>query len=177
MTARSFLGDLHDLARRTSIHPINPDDEEEYIINNNVALEMVEVPTRPDIIHFVSIRALDPAKGHGTGAMKKIFDLVDKNEVILVGKIMPYHTKDMPVKPLRDWYRKHGCRPVDPTREDDLWYRSKKSTDLNLDAQTLYKIRQGLSNEDYKEKLKFNKVVIFISIALIWIIIKQQVSH
>ena len=173
MQSENFIKDLYSLSKRTSRFPINPDDTEEYIIDDRVAVEMVPIPGKVNYIHFVSIRSLSPGNKHGTAAMKKIFDLADKNQVILLGKILPYHTHNMPKEKLRSWYIKFGCKPMDIKNEDGLWVRYPQGSieqPIKIDKITEYKILKGLSNTDFNDRVSFTKhglVVIAILILLL----------
>lgn len=159
---------LGELARSTSQFAINPEDDEEFIINDAVAIDMRPLPDREDYVHFISVRAVNPGKGAGSAAMAKVMDLVDKCGITLVGKIIPYHTKDMDAKTLRNWYRKMGCHPADPNNEEGLWVRGPGGTiaNVNLGAYSRYKVLNGLSNEESRERLLFYIIVIAVGIMI-----------
>lgn len=156
-----FMSALFDLAKNSSMHAINPDDEEEFIIDDKVAIEMTPISGKDNYIHFISIRALHPGKNHGSVAIKKIFKLVDDNNIILLGKVMPYHTQDITKENLRKWYRKFDCRPLDPSNEDGLWIRTprnnKNNVIITLDPLTKFKIERGFSEADFIDRIQLVK--------------------
>lgn len=149
-SSRQFIDDLHELAKNTSKFAINPDDDEEYIINDSVALEMT--PLTDHWVHFISIRALNPGKGSGSAAMASVMKLVDKRKINLIGKIIPYDTKVISKEKLRSWYLKFGCKPANPRNPDGIWVRianPKTMTEIKLiDKKVFGKINKGLSDFD-----------------------------
>jgi hypothetical protein len=163
-----FMHGLESLARNTSKFAINPEDNEEYIINDAVAIDMRPLSDREDYIHFVSVRSVNPGNGAGSAAMKEVMNLVDRCGVTLVGKIIPYHTKDMDTKTLRNWYRKLGCHPANSNNEDGLWVRGPGGTkvDVNLGYFSRYRVLNGLSNEESRERILFYVIVLAISIMI-----------
>lgn len=170
MRSKKFIRDLYALAKRNSVYPINPDDSEEYIIDDRVAVEMAPIAGKDNYIHFVSIRALTPGNRHGSVAMKKIFDLVDKNNIILLGRILPYHTQDISKDKLRAWYLKFGCKPVDPQNEDGLWVRyppGSSEVPIEIDTLTEYKIIKGFSETDFSDRVNFIKYTTVIAAILL----------
>jgi hypothetical protein len=150
--SKKFLASLLELAGNTSRSAINPDDQEEMIIDDSVALEME--PIDNEWVHFLAIRALNPGSGQGSSAMKKVMRLVDNNEVYLVGKIRPYDTKIASKEQLRKWYLKFGCKPLDPNNEDGLWIRIPKDKPYKepvLSPVWDHRINRGYSLSDYEE--------------------------
>ena len=159
---------LEELAHHTSRFAINPEDDEEFIINDAVAIDLRPLPDKEDYIHFVSVRAVNPGNGAGTAAMSRVMDLVDKCGITLVGKIIPYHTKNMDTRSLRNWYRKMGCHPANPNDEDGLWVRGPGGTkvDVKLGPFSRYKVLNGLSNDESRERLLFYAIAIVIGIMI-----------
>jgi hypothetical protein len=168
--ADKFIADLLRLANSTSKFGINPDDEEEYIIDDAVAIEMHPVSDNPSYIHFISVRALDPSKGHGSRAMKKVMDLIDKNAITLLGKIIPYHTQDLSKEKLRSWYRKMDCHPLDPANEEGLWVRAPGGghTNIKIGPITTYKILNGYSEDDYLGRKIVFGVLLLIGLIILY---------
>jgi hypothetical protein len=165
-SSAKFMSELHSLAEQSSKFAINPDDLEEFIIDDKVAIEMSAIPGKDNYVHFVSIRALQSGKKHGSVAMKKVFQLVDDNNIILLGRILPYHTKDVSKDDLRKWYIKFSCKPMNPSNEDGLWVRfpnENKSLAISIDPLTKFKIEKGFSDADFSDRVKFVK---FISLAI-----------
>ena len=161
-SSAKFMMDLFLLAKQSSKYAINPDDDEEFIIDDKVAVEMSPISENDNYVHFVSIRALHPGKKHGSAAMKKVFQLVDNNNIILIGRIIPYHTQDVTKEDLRKWYIKFGCRPLDPSNEDGLWVRNPKNQKhevISVDPLTKFKIERGFSDADFGDRLRFIKVI------------------
>jgi len=175
--SNKFMSDLYSLAKQTSQYAINPDDDEEFIIDDRVAVEMAPIPGKDNYIHFVSIRALQPGKKHGSIAMKKVFQLVDDNNIVLVGRIIPYHTQDVTKEELRKWYIKFGAKPHDPANEDGLWFRNPKNSQnkapLSLDPLTKFKIERGFSNADFTDRVRFLKIISLSALALSVYFIKK----
>lgn len=149
------MAELASMAHSSSRFGVNPDDDEEFIIDNAVAIEMHPLPDNPFYIHFISIRAVDPKNGHGSKAMNKVMKLVDKNQITLVGRIIPYHTQDLSKEQLRKWYKKVGCHPVDASNEDGLWVRAPygKKVIPTLGFSSKYKVLNGLSETEHKERI------------------------
>ncbi len=145
------MDELLQLANATSLFGVNPDDSEEFIIDDSVAVEMHPLAEDPNYIHFVSIRALNPEKGHGSKAMKKVLELASKNNITLIGRVIPYHTKNMSKEKLCRWYKKLGCEPVDPNNEDGLWVRAPYGgrTPIKIGLLTKIRILNGYSEEDF----------------------------
>jgi hypothetical protein len=168
---KKFMVELYLLANSSSKYGINPGDDEEYVINDSVALEMKPLPKTAKWVHFISIRAFNPGKGEGNKAMTEIMKLADKSEVFLIGKINPYDTKVASKKRLQNWYSKYGCQPFDDI--DGIWVRpprGKKVENLPLmDSITRKKINEGLSDYDYAEK-RFTKYIFVVSFMLLLIL-------
>ena len=170
------MSDLYLLAKQTSQHAINPDDDEEYIVDDRVAVEMSPIPNKDNYIHFISIRALQPGKKHGSIAMKKVFQLVDDNNIILLGRIIPYHTQDVTKDELRKWYIKFGCKPHDPNNEDGIWFRNPKNrqnTNISLDPLTKFKIEKGFSDADYTDRVSVLKIISLVVLVLSVYLLKK----
>jgi hypothetical protein len=164
------MSDLYLLAEQSSKFAINPDDIEEFIIDNKVAIEMSPIPGKDNYVHFVSIRALQPGKKHGSMAMKKVFQLVDENNIILLGRILPYHTKDVSKEALRSWYIKFGAKPINPSDEDGLWVRypnKNKSLTISIDPLTKFKIERGFSDTDFNDRVRLVKFVSLVIVAVL----------
>jgi len=155
--APKFMKDLFSLAKTTSQFSINPDDDEELVVDDCIAVEME--PIDDNWVHFLSIRALDPGKGTGTAAMKKIFQLVDDSKVNLIGKVRPYDSGHLGKESLRKWYRKFGCHPLHENNPDGIWVRVLNSSAVDLDSATKFRIHQGLSGEDLQERFNFYKII------------------
>jgi len=165
------MTELLELAQATSQFGINPDDEEELIIDDSVALEMRPLSEADNYIHFISVRALNPGKKQGSTAMSKVLHLVDKNKITLVGRIIPYHTKILSKENLRMWYRKMGCTPADPSDEDGLWVRAPGGghEDINIGSIAKYKVLNGLSDDDYLERKTLFGALLTISLIFLFI--------
>ena len=152
--SQQFLDSLMAYASKTSKYAINPDDNEEIILNDTVAVEMV--PVTPNWVHFLSIRALRPQQGDGTVALNKIMKIADDTKINFIGKIRSYDTKAMSKHQLRKWYRKIGGHPLDRTNPDGFWVRIRNETArdeiLSLDKEQLKKIDEGLSDYDHQLK-------------------------
>lgn len=164
MSSVTFLHKLHELAARTSATPINPEDNEEYIVDDCVAFEM-EALSDPQWIHFVSIRAVNAGKGDGSKALKKVMNLADSCGVYLIGKVIPYNTKDMPKDKLQAWYRKHGCKPFNENNPDGLWFRvpdGSKFRNPRLSLKDRIKVHKGFSGDDLKSHINFTAVLGFL---------------
>jgi len=163
LPVKKFMDDLYSLASSSSRLGINPRDDEEFIINNSVALEMKPLPKIDNWVHFISIRALEPGKGDGSRAMNKIIKLVDKNRIFLIGRINPYDTKIATKKDLQDWYLKYRCKPLDEL--DGIWIRSPEGVEFSslppMDSITKRKIREGLSDYDYAEKIFIKRIIVY----------------
>ncbi len=149
--------ELLQLANSTSDFGVNPDDNEEYIIEDAVAVEAHPLPENPNYVHFISIRSLAPSKGYGSRAMGKVMELADNNSIILVGRIIPYHTQNLSKRKLRDWYRKMGCRPSNPRDEDGLWVRAPGGGHININIGKVskFKVLNGLSEQEFSERKYF----------------------
>lgn len=167
--AEKFIEELLLLANSNSEFGINPDDKEEYIIDNSVAIEMHPLYDHPNYIHFISIRSLKPGKGKASSAMKKVLNIADKNKVILIGKIIPYHNKLMTKDSLKKWYRKMGCIPYNPNNEDGIWVRAPGGGKANIDISLFSKIKvlNGLNESDYLGK----KALLFLAVILGFILL------
>ena len=170
--SKQFMKDLGELAEKTSRFGINPDDDEEYIINDLVAVEMV--PVTDHWVHFISIRALDPGKGSGSKAMASVISLVDKRRINLIGKIIPYDTKVVSKKKLRAWYSKFGCKPVNSKNPDGIWIRVANPEKMNeiksIDKKIFSKIDKGLSDFDANQHAitKGNLLLLGLTGFLLW---------
>lgn len=175
------MSDLYTLAKQTSKFPINPDDSEEFIIDDRVALEMTPIDGKDDYIHFISIRALQPGKKHGSIAMKKIIKLVDDNNITLLGKIIPYHTQDISKSDLRKWYIKFGCKPLDPSNKNGIWIRPAKNQipTVDIDPITKFKIEKGLSNIDYIDRIRCIKIasITIIAVLLVYLLRTKKILY
>jgi len=161
---------LHELAEKTSRFAINPDDDEEFIINDLVAIEMA--PITDNWIHFISIRSLNPGKGSGSDAMASVMKLVDERKVNLIGKVIPYDTKVLSKEKLRSWYLKFGCRPMKSNDPDGLWIRIVNPLIVHeikeLDKETTKKINKGLSDYDDDFYNKKNLLLLGLGGFLLW---------
>lgn len=164
------MDDLHELAEKTSRFAINPDDDEEYIINDLVAVEMV--PLTDHWVHFISIRALDPGKGSGSMAMVSVLKLVNKRKINLIGKIIPYDTRIVSKEKLRSWYSRFGCKPVNSKNPDGIWIRVINPKEMNeiekVDKKTFAKIDKGLSDFDAGVHTKENLLALGLAGFLLW---------
>jgi len=167
--ADRFIKDVLDLAKKTSKSSINPDDTEEIILNNNVATELV--PLTETWVHFISIRAIKPGRGHGTQALKQILALADRNKVNLIGKIIPYDTKSLSVQKLQAWYKQFKCRPLNPQKVEDLWVRitnpQKQFELLQLSKKDFKKIHNGMSNYDFSFAANKRMITAILIIAVV----------
>lgn len=170
-----FMKQLLDLAKRTSRWGVNPDDEEELIIGDAVAMEME--PVDSIWIHFLAIRALDPGGGKGSLVMQQVMKLVDSCGVYLVGKIRPYDTKKVSVKKLRKWYRKFGCKPLNSKNVDGLWIRIPKNRPYmrpNLTKIMRYRINRGYSFDDYTTMQKRDSILTIAILLLLGYLIRYK---
>jgi len=161
---------LYHLAKMSSRFAINPDDDEEFIINDSVAVEMV--PITSNWVHFISIRALRPGEGSGSDAIKSVMGLADEVNINLIGKIIPYDTKVASKEKLRSWYRKYKCKPISETDPDGLWARVANPITISeiqsLDQKSLNKIHKGLSDYDDDFINKKNLLLLGVGGFFLW---------
>jgi len=174
--AQAYMRNLIQLAHDTSKWGVNPDDVEELVIGDVVALEME--PISDDWVHFLSIRAFKPGNGAGSDAMKQVLQLADQLEVYLVGKIRPYDTKAVNKEDLYRWYSKFGSKPLDPSNPDGLWIRIPKGMphkEPKLDKKILYRIEKGYSLDDYNVVKKLNSTVVIAIILLVGYLLRYKI--
>jgi hypothetical protein len=154
-----FLDDVYKWADRTSEIPYNP-KEEEFILYGTIFLELEAVPGKDDWIHFVNIKSAAPGQGVGNQVLAELLTMLDAHKLVLVGKPKPMGTKITPAKQLRKWYRKFGCKPINPDNENGVWIRPPRGIcadqiDVSMNPQAHAMVVQGLGTYEYSKRQKF----------------------